>query len=153
WFTEAAADQVGRINPTTKAVAEFAVLSAGAAPAAIAVEKTGNIWFIESNASKIAELSPNNPSRITEYSVPGLTPLAPKVRGAEAVTMQKTNKKGADRQRIANIFPTAHRLVFVASDRQRIASIGGVGPSRSWRSGARSPPFLHCLRPRVRVGD
>jgi hypothetical protein len=27
----------------------------------------------------------------------------------------------AIRQRIANFFPTAHRLAFVASDRQRIA--------------------------------
>jgi hypothetical protein len=94
WFTEAAADQVGRINPTTKVVTEFAVPNAGAAPAAIAAEKSGHIWFIESNASRIAELSPSNPSLITEYAVPGLTPLPPTVVREEALTMQKTNKKG-----------------------------------------------------------
>ena len=94
WFTETAADKVGRINPTTKAIDEFLVLSAGAAPAAITAVKDGNLWFIESNASRIAELSPNNPSRITEYNVPGLTPQAPTVLSEEAVTMQKTNKKG-----------------------------------------------------------
>ena len=30
----------------------------------------------------------------------------------------------ADRQRIAGLFPTAHRVLFVASDRQRIAQFG-----------------------------
>ena len=54
---------------------------------------------------------------------------------------------GANRQRIASFFPTAHRFVFVASDRQRIASIGGRGNCCSRHSGARSLPFLRCLRP------
>ena len=53
----------------------------------------------------------------------------------------------ANRQRIASFFPTAHRFVFVASDRQRIASIGGRGNCCSRHSGARSLPFLRCLRP------
>ncbi len=44
-------------------------------------------------------------------------------------------KKVADRQRIAELFPTAHRVASVASDRQRIAEIG-VGPgSGSWHPG------------------
>ena len=94
WFTEAAANRVGRINPTTRIVTEFAVPAAGAAPAAIAVDKGGNLWFIESNASQIAELSPNNPSRIAEYAVAGLSPPAPTVLGEKTVIMQKTNKKG-----------------------------------------------------------
>ena len=37
----------------------------------------------------------------------------------------------ANRQRIAYLFPPAHRLLFVASDRQRIAYLGGDGPCRS----------------------
>src|SRR5438270_813300 len=61
--------------------------------------------------------------------------------------------QGADRHRIANLFPTAHRLVFVASDRQRIASIGGGGKCCSRRLDARSLLFLRCLRPRVSAGD
>ena len=93
WFTESAADKVGRINPSTKAIAEFAAPTADAAPGAMAVNKNGNIWFTESNASRIAELFLNNPVSITEYVVPGLTP-APTVLSEEAVTMQKTNKKG-----------------------------------------------------------
>ncbi|HMB04104.1 MAG TPA: transposase [Isosphaeraceae bacterium] len=35
--------------------------------------------------------------------------------------------RGADRQRIAKLFPTAHRVVVVASDRQRIADFRGRG--------------------------
>jgi len=38
----------------------------------------------------------------------------------------------ANRQRIANMFPPAHRSVFVISDRRSIASIGGGGDS-CWR--------------------
>jgi len=38
----------------------------------------------------------------------------------------------ANRQRIANMFPPAHRSVFVISDRRIIASIGGGGDS-CWR--------------------
>ena len=42
---------------------------------------------------------------------------------------------GANRQRIAELFPTAHRVASVASDRQRIAEIG-VGPgSGAWNTG------------------
>ncbi len=60
---------------------------------------------------------------------------------------------GANRQRIANLFPPADRLVFVASDRQRIASIGGRGTCCSRHLGACSLPFLRCLCPRFIAGD
>jgi hypothetical protein len=58
----------------------------------------------------------------------------------------------ADRQRIAYFFPTAHRVVFVASDRQRIAYLGVGRDSSSWRSSARSLSWLFWLRPRVDPG-
>jgi streptogramin lyase len=73
WFSDKG-DKVGRINPTTSAVAEFAVPTANAEPEAITVDKNGNIWFTEYNADRIAELSPNDPSTITEFDVPG-TPI------------------------------------------------------------------------------
>ena len=71
WFTEQAADRVANIILTTGAVTEFKIPSAGAAPGAIAVDRSGNVWIAESNANRIAELSPTNPNFITEYSVPG----------------------------------------------------------------------------------
>ena len=59
----------------------------------------------------------------------------------------------ANQQRIANLFPPAHRLVFVASERQLIASIGGGGKCCSRHFGARLLPFLRCLHPSVSAGD
>src|SRR5512135_3735786 len=59
----------------------------------------------------------------------------------------------ANRQRIVPVLPTAHRSVSVASDRQRIAPMGGGGRCRSRHLGARLLPFLRCLCPRVSAGD
>lgn len=94
WFTEAGANQVGSINPTTQAVAEFATPTAGSSPGSIAVAKGGNIWFIESNASRVAELYTNNPITISEYVVTGLNPLPPTIVREEALPIWKHNKKG-----------------------------------------------------------
>ncbi len=66
WFTETAADQVGTVNSTTGVVSEFAVPTAASAPGAITVDKQGNVWFAESNATKIAEVSPQSPIHIVE---------------------------------------------------------------------------------------
>jgi hypothetical protein len=41
--------------------------------------------------------------------------------GVAAVNRIDNLKTGANRQRIANLLPTARRLLFVVSDRQRIA--------------------------------
>jgi streptogramin lyase len=94
WFTEANTNQVGRINVTTETVSEFPLPTAGAGPGAITVAKNGNLWLIESSASRIAALSPNNPGSITEYGVTGLTPLAPTIQSEEVLTAPKINKKG-----------------------------------------------------------
>ena len=95
WFTEAAADKVGWINPTTKAIAEFPLPTAGAAPGAIAVDRNGNVWVAESNGSRIAELSPNNTGIITEYVVPGPpVPPSPTVVSEEPLMQPKPHKKG-----------------------------------------------------------
>ena len=58
----------------------------------------------------------------------------------------------ANRQRIANLFPPAHRLVFVASERQLIASIGGGGKCCSRHFGAVcSRSSAACIRASVLV--
>src|SRR5262245_58210724 len=63
-----------------------------------------------------------------------------------------TAKISANRQRIVDLFPTAHRRAFVASDRQRIVEVGGGDDCCSRRLGARSLSFLRSLRPRVGAG-
>ena len=69
YFTEKSANQIGRINRTTKVITEFPLPRKNAEPTAIAVDNSGNIWFTESNVNRIAELSPSDPSQMTEYPV------------------------------------------------------------------------------------
>src|SRR5271166_5362479 len=58
----------------------------------------------------------------------------------------------ANRQRIANMFPPAHRSVFVISDRRSIASIGGGGDSCWRRWGGRRLRLLRWPQPRAGAG-
>jgi streptogramin lyase len=71
WYTEPAADRVGRINPTNFSAPDYAVPTANARPEAIAVDASGNLWFVENGAARIGEFSPNNPNQISEYNIPG----------------------------------------------------------------------------------
>src|SRR3974377_88283 len=76
--------------------------------------------YIEGFASVPVRIVENRPR------VPLLNSIEPSIGWSHPLT-----KKGdacslptwqaADRQRITNLFPTRHRLVFVASNRQRIA--------------------------------
>ena len=75
-------------------------------------------------------------------------PLATTYRIAVAFS-----RGSANRQRIANLFPPADRLVLVAPDRQRVASIGGGATCCSRHLGARSLPFPRCLCRRFGAGD
>ncbi len=70
WFTEQSVNKVGRINPTTKAVGEYAVPS-GSNPSTITVDPQGNIWFSEPGTKRIGEFSPNDPNSINQYDIPG----------------------------------------------------------------------------------
>ena len=71
YFTEWAADKVGRINPITRAVSEYPIPTPRAFPESITVNSSGNIWFVEPSVKKLAELSPSDPSVINEYNVLG----------------------------------------------------------------------------------
>ncbi|HVA34098.1 MAG TPA: hypothetical protein VNG31_08125 [Candidatus Baltobacteraceae bacterium] len=56
WFTEQAANKVGRITTTGK-ITEFAVPSSSSGPAGIVTGPDGNLWFAESAASKVASIT------------------------------------------------------------------------------------------------
>src|SRR5262249_15099262 len=58
WFTEWAANKVGRINPVTRAVSEYPIPTPKAFPEMITVDASGNVWFTEPSVKKIAVLSP-----------------------------------------------------------------------------------------------
>jgi large repetitive protein len=80
WFTEFGADKIGRIT-TSGVVAEFALPSAcagapgrafGCGPLEIASGPDGNLWFTETNGSKIGTIT--TAGAITEYFV-GVFPV------------------------------------------------------------------------------
>ena len=73
WFTEAAADRIGRIT-TTGVISEI-VLTAGSEPNTITTGPDGALWFTEHSSNKIARLSVGG--GVTEYKLPssGSEPL------------------------------------------------------------------------------
>src|SRR5947209_8706114 len=65
WFTENSVGKIGMINPTTHAITEFPVPTAGATPQEITAGPDGNLWFTEFNyrtvklsVGKIGEINP-----------------------------------------------------------------------------------------------
>jgi virginiamycin B lyase len=71
WFTEAAANKIGRIS-ISGSLTEFLIPTAGSAPAGIATGRDGNVWFTESAADKIGRITTFG--AITEFTLP--TPAA-----------------------------------------------------------------------------
>jgi virginiamycin B lyase len=59
WFTEGepTVNRIGRLNPVSGAVSEFAVPTAGSGPTFITAGPDGNLWFTEGDASKIARIT------------------------------------------------------------------------------------------------
>jgi uncharacterized repeat protein (TIGR01451 family) len=69
WFTERSASQIGQINPTSHAFAEFPVTTAGSFPLGITAGPDGNLWFTERSASQIGQINPTSHA-IAEFPTP-----------------------------------------------------------------------------------
>lgn len=67
WFTEFAADKIGRIN-RAGTLAQFTVPTANAGPYQITAGADGAMWFTEYNTTKIGRV--DSSSRIAEYQIP-----------------------------------------------------------------------------------
>ena len=61
WFTENAANQIGKINPATHAITEFPMPTPQAGPCWITAGPDGNLWFTETAASKVGDDQPDDP--------------------------------------------------------------------------------------------
>jgi streptogramin lyase len=68
WFTESPGNKIGRIDPATGAVDEYAVPTPLSAPWEIAAGPDGNLWFTERLGNKIGRIAPDGV--ITEFPVP-----------------------------------------------------------------------------------
>src|SRR6266851_7342854 len=66
WFTEFAANKVGRYDPVTREIIEYVVPTPNSGPLGITSGGTGAIWFTEFAAGKIAMI--NSAGVITEYT-------------------------------------------------------------------------------------
>ena len=57
------------INPTTHAITEFPIPTAGSGPTAITAGPDGNLWFTETGANQIGMINPTTHA-ITEFPIP-----------------------------------------------------------------------------------
>lgn len=67
WFTEFAADRIGRISPAG-VITQFSVPTAGAGPYQITAGPHGAMWFTEYNTTKVGRVTAGG--QVTEFSVP-----------------------------------------------------------------------------------
>ncbi len=74
WFTERFANMVGRLTPSTNAVAEFS-LGPGTGPEGIAAAPDGSVWIAQSDAGNVA--------RITLSAGTAIISQAPNVKGSQ----------------------------------------------------------------------
>jgi len=72
WFTGAGGNYIGRLDPATGKIDEFAVPTANSHPADLDVAPDGSIWFTEMQADQIGRLivDPTGGYTVTEYASP-----------------------------------------------------------------------------------
>jgi len=69
WFTESAANKIGRISPQSPhTITEFPLATTNAGPFDIVAGPDGNLWFTEYLVSRIGRISPQTPDAISEFS-------------------------------------------------------------------------------------
>lgn len=73
WFTEGAANQIGRIDPVTGKVTEFRVPTANARPRNITMGPDGHVWFTEQIGRQIGKINPAT-GVVTELPTPNASP-------------------------------------------------------------------------------
>ena len=99
WFTEEAADKIGKLNPKTGEFKEYPLTGeVHAAPQGIAADHSGNIWFAASSRSFIGKLEPST-GKISVFKMPdpeGTDPesLAFDKKGILWFTAQNANMVG-----------------------------------------------------------
>jgi streptogramin lyase len=106
WFTEAGANAIGMINPTTHAISSFTLPTAGAGPYGITTGPDGNLWFAETGAVAIGTFNPTTHA-ISSFTLPSGS------RGVDNITTGSNGDLwftlGASHQ-IGEISPTTHAI-------------------------------------------
>ncbi|MGA8532989.1 MAG: hypothetical protein WB615_02640 [Candidatus Tumulicola sp.] len=69
WFTEQAANKIGRLNPVTGRISEYTIPTSSSSPTQIAQGSDGAMWFTEQSGNKIGRISGSG--TISEFTLPG----------------------------------------------------------------------------------
>ncbi|MFO0888589.1 MAG: hypothetical protein U0790_05505 [Isosphaeraceae bacterium] len=71
WFTEAGANKIGMIDPTTHAISELATPTANSFPRMITVGSDGNLWFTEGGTTlgSLNQIAMINPTTLRHHRV------------------------------------------------------------------------------------
>ena len=72
WFTESLGDKLGMINPTSLAITEHPLPTAGAEPDGIATGPGGNLWFTEYAGDQIGRSRPGPGGAFSEFTIPSV---------------------------------------------------------------------------------
>lgn len=68
WFTQAAADRIGVMNPDGTGLREFPLPNRGSSPRVMSVGADGNLWFSQHAGNRIGRLTPDGVLR--EFTIP-----------------------------------------------------------------------------------
>jgi streptogramin lyase len=68
WFTEQAANHIGRLNLVTRQFDDFPLPNAAAFPAQIVLGQDGGLWFTEFEGNRIGRITPDG--NITSFTLP-----------------------------------------------------------------------------------
>ena len=71
WFTEAAGNKIGRLNPADGTVTELPLPAATARPSGITTGPDGALWFTEAGVNRIGRMTTDG--AVKEYAVPTTT--------------------------------------------------------------------------------
>src|SRR5260221_666160 len=69
WFVERYGENIGRLDPATAAIREYAPPTRYSGPRRLALDRNGNVWFTEYNTNKIALLDQES-GAIREWEIP-----------------------------------------------------------------------------------
>src|SRR5712691_2150596 len=120
WYTAQEANAIGRLDPKTGEIKQFALSTAHSGPHGLVSDPAGNIWFTANYAGYIGRLDPKT-GNVTEYKINdprGHDPHTPMITpdGRVWFTVQQGNvvgvldpKSGAIK--LADV-PTAHALPY-----------------------------------------
>jgi streptogramin lyase len=133
WFTEKAANKIGRITPGGT-FTEFAIPTASSEATAIAAGPDGNLWFTESAANQIGRLTPSG--AFTQFTIPTASSIPSGITGAGDGNVWFTEKAAS---KIAKITPTGAITEFstlFGSDGPTAIGPGPMGGGESvWYAG------------------